>query len=145
MVRSSACSKPRPASTLTASRSSASGRATPIASRRFREREPTTKSGTKKPSAAKPAAKRVPPPNPPKAPPKSTPTKAPPAASTPFAARKLVGGIVMPAASSLAATESTVDFGLARRTSRATFWASGATTLSLNFASSGPCRSFTLP
>src|SRR5919198_1361213 len=80
-------SKPRPASTLTASRSRASGSSDRIASRRARAFAVRTKSGMTKPTNAPPTVRKRPIAGP-EGRPTSAPKTSPPIASAPLAARK---------------------------------------------------------
>src|SRR5919202_174744 len=125
--------KPRPASTLTASRSRASGSSDRIASRRARAFAVRTKSGMTKPTNAPPTVRKRPIAGP-EGRPTSAPKTSPPIASAPLAARKAFTEMrsVIPAARSFARTDSTVVFGFSLRTKPASDSAAGLTTRSLN-------------
>src|SRR5919201_1122446 len=126
-------SNPRPASTLTASRSSASGSSDRTVSRRARAFAESTKSGMTKPTNAPPTVRKRP-----IAGPEGRPTRAPktspPIASAPLAARKAFTDTrsVIPAARSFSRTESTVAFGFSFSTQPASESAAGLRTRSLN-------------
>src|SRR2546423_2973144 len=126
-------SKPRPASTLTASRSSASGSSLRTCSRRARAFAERTKSGMTKPTNAPPSVSRKPIATP-EGRPISAPKTSPAIASAPLAARKActVTRSVIPAASSFTRTDSTVVFGFSLRTKPASDSAAGLRTRSLN-------------
>src|SRR2546429_5063329 len=126
-------SKPRPASTLTARRSSASGSSERTCSRRPRALAESTKSGSTKPTNAPPSVSRKPIPAP-EGRPINAPKTSPPIASAPLAARKAFTDTrsLIPAARSLTRTESTVVFGFSLRTKPASESAAGLRTRSLN-------------
>jgi len=83
-------SKPRPASTETASRSSASGSAARIVSRRAFARAETMYSGTTQPPTANAMANRNAMPAPP-SPPRMRPKSRPPSAAEPLIERNVCG------------------------------------------------------
>src|SRR5437588_7872758 len=126
-------SKPRPASTLTARRSSASGSSERTFSRRPRAFAESTKSGMTKPTNAPPRVSRKPIPAP-EGRPIRAPKASPPIASAPLAARKAFTDTrsLIPAARSLTRTDSTVVFGFSFRTKPASESAAGLRTRSLN-------------
>ena len=123
-------SKPIPASTLTAIRSSASGSSARIRSFRERAFPETTKSGAMKPTPPSAIAAKSTPPGPAAAPPKRAPVASPPSASADLKARKVVGEILRPrpAASSRALTPSMVVFGCSFSVQPASRSPSGAST-----------------
>src|SRR5919204_237949 len=130
-------SNPRPASTLTASRSSASGSSERTVSRRARAFAERTKSGSTKPTKAPPTVRRKPMAAP-EGGPIGGPKTSPPIASAPLAARKAFTETpsVIPAARSLSRTDSTVAFGFSLRTKPASESAAGLRTRSLNWGRS---------
>src|SRR5919199_1039902 len=126
-------SKPRPASTLTASRSSASGSSERTASRRARAFAESTKSGMTKPTNAPPTVRRKPIAGPDGSPIRAPKTR-PPIASAPLAARKAFTDTrsVIPAARSLSRTASAVALGVSFGKKPASESAAGLSTRSLN-------------
>ncbi len=137
-------SKPSPASTETARRSSASGSAERMVSRRARPRDETMNSGATQPSAVRVSPSRTAAPAPPTLAPKMSPRTNPPAALQPLMARNVVVDIEMPAESSLSVTASAVVFGDSRSTVCATRPASGSMARSRKERVS-PRRSTSLP
>src|SRR5919197_885221 len=132
-------SKPRPASTLTARRSSASGSYAATSSARLRARTETTNDGAMKPSAPKPAA-RCTAALPDAAPPRVAPAMTPPSPQAALPARNAVGEVRrMPAIMSFALTSASVVFGCTRSINFASFATSGASARSRNRGTSGPC------
>ena len=131
-------SKPIPASTLTARRSSASGSSARTFSLRERARVETTKSGPKNPPAAKTTAKRsadvgLEPT------PMRKPKTRPPAAAAPLSARKVFGWILFasPAESSFIRTDSTVTRGFSFSTRPESDAEAGTSTRSRNLSCGG--------
>ena len=129
-------SKPRPASTLTASRSSASGSSRPICSRRRVARLPTIQPGAIHPPATNASVSRRPVCAPATAVSRS-PSTSPPPARIAFAARKPLGDTsCIPAASSFCCTESRLSRGLRRSIRRAIRPEIGTSIRSCRFARS---------
>src|SRR5919204_5879363 len=126
-------SNPRPASTLTASRSRASGSSDRTVSRRARAFAESTKSGMTNPTNAPPTVRRKAIAAP-EGSPIIAPKTSPPIASAPLAARKAFTETrsVIPAARSFSRTDSTVVFGFSFRTKPASESAAGSRTRSLN-------------